>query len=684
MATVTVTGTPVTLDTTGAAELGVTNTGSVAVFVNSQRVRPGQRLVFDARQPLAVATQGGAGTSTVDTDVASPARSGGSAASPGMYPVPGATGTAATDFANIQGQIDAAAAAGGGIVQLPAGGFRTSAPIRPRSNVTLRGAGDATTITLTINGHTIASDATPLSNFRVEDLKLVGPVNQTVTVPTRGRTTSGPGADVAIWIDGDLNTSTDDPPPGGRPVISNVSVHNVTVEGSTWLPVRLAGIRGKVAVTESLFYNTMDVGFIFCEEVICANNTSIMSADNGFSISRGNRKVTCTGNTVENAAFAGIWLSGFIGSTGPDDFTCTGNTVRGCGQQGIALMDAPVYGTIVGNTIDKMFYRGYAETQDDTTCCGIFIRGVSNNTTTPGTFTRALLIADNTIRSSPRAGIYVNGASGLKISNNLIVDTGTQYAANGTSLITASFTSTNIGIMFDVPATVTTCTVNSNTIIDTRGTPYLNWGIYPTAVASVTMSGNNTIGARNTTTLQPTVRADFLGLLSVGQETMPRWAATQMATLTMPSGAVRIAYFIASRNETVANLSMSTGNTAAAATPTLVRFGLYSVAANGDLTQIAATVSDATIFATTLTRYARALSAPVTLVEGQQYAVAALVVTAAAAPSVTGVLCATPVDNGLMTPRLCHVVTGQADLAATYAQASLAQSQSFVYAAVTP
>jgi hypothetical protein len=69
MATVTVTSTPATLDATGAAELGVTNTGSVAVFVNSQRVRPGQRMVFDARQPLAVVTQGGAGTSTVDTDV---------------------------------------------------------------------------------------------------------------------------------------------------------------------------------------------------------------------------------------------------------------------------------------------------------------------------------------------------------------------------------------------------------------------------------------------------------------------------------------------------------------------------------------------------------------------------------------------------------------------------------------
>jgi hypothetical protein len=74
MATVTVTSTPVTLDATGAAELGVTNTGGASVFVNSQRLYPGQRLVFDARQPLAVVTQGGGGTSTVDTDIATPAK----------------------------------------------------------------------------------------------------------------------------------------------------------------------------------------------------------------------------------------------------------------------------------------------------------------------------------------------------------------------------------------------------------------------------------------------------------------------------------------------------------------------------------------------------------------------------------------------------------------------------------
>jgi lysophospholipase L1-like esterase len=69
VATVTVTETPTTLDVTGAAELAVTNTGAASVYVNTQRLRPGQRNTFDTSRPLQVTTQPGQ-TSTVDTAVA--------------------------------------------------------------------------------------------------------------------------------------------------------------------------------------------------------------------------------------------------------------------------------------------------------------------------------------------------------------------------------------------------------------------------------------------------------------------------------------------------------------------------------------------------------------------------------------------------------------------------------------
>jgi hypothetical protein len=69
VATVNVTETPTTLDTTGAAELAVTNTGGSPVYVNTQRLRPGQRGTFDTSRPLQVTTQPGQ-ASTVDTAVA--------------------------------------------------------------------------------------------------------------------------------------------------------------------------------------------------------------------------------------------------------------------------------------------------------------------------------------------------------------------------------------------------------------------------------------------------------------------------------------------------------------------------------------------------------------------------------------------------------------------------------------
>jgi lysophospholipase L1-like esterase len=71
MATVVITTTPVTLDATGAAQLAVTNTGSESVYINSARLRPGQRNTFDTTTPLVASTM--SGSSAVDTVIAAPA-----------------------------------------------------------------------------------------------------------------------------------------------------------------------------------------------------------------------------------------------------------------------------------------------------------------------------------------------------------------------------------------------------------------------------------------------------------------------------------------------------------------------------------------------------------------------------------------------------------------------------------
>jgi hypothetical protein len=85
VATVNVTETPTTLDVTGAAELAVTNTGAASVYVNTQRLRPGQRNTFDTSRPLQVATQPGE-TSTVDTAVTKASGGTTSGGGGGAYP----------------------------------------------------------------------------------------------------------------------------------------------------------------------------------------------------------------------------------------------------------------------------------------------------------------------------------------------------------------------------------------------------------------------------------------------------------------------------------------------------------------------------------------------------------------------------------------------------------------------
>jgi hypothetical protein len=590
----------------------------------------------------------------------------------------GAAGTGSTDdLAAIQAVVNSVSAAGGGIVYFPPASYLVSAPIVPASNVTLLGAGPGSVLKTSANGSIVASAAAAFNDFTIDNLTFIGPVNNTVTVPTRARTTSGSGCTIAVSVDGSLDTT------GTFPLITNFVMRNCRVRNCTSLPIRIFGVTGVTSVTGCEFTNNMDVGFGFNAEVICANNHSYSSADNGFSLSRGNQKVTCTGNTVENAAFYGIWLTGFTGTTGPQDFTCVGNVVKGCGQAGIVLMDAPKWGVVIGNMIDKLFYRGASGSPDDTTCCGIFVRGDSTSVPAPATLSTGLLIAGNMIRQAAKAGIYLTGASGVKVSGNLLIDTGTQFWSDGVTAIVASNTSQNVGIYVDTPSTSANIVITDNMTVDTRATPYTNWGIQPLPAVGVFTAGNTMLGCRNVSNLPTAVRSDTLGSLAGAQETMPRWAATNISNPSMPSGAVRFAYFTASASQTITKISLSSSNTAAGATPSLVRYGIYSVDSSGNLTQLSQTANVTSVFAAPQNSYPLALAASVALTQGQLYAIAAIVVTAAAAPTVAGVLCATGVDNAF-APRLCGVLTAQSDLAASYTAGQVALSQSFAYAAALP
>jgi hypothetical protein len=625
--------------------------------------------------PLPVA-QGGTGASSAAAALA------GYAAVQGRSPLTGywlpaaygAVGDYSTDdTAAVQACIDACSAAGGGVVLLGQHAVAGSG-LHPKTGVTLRGRGADYSKIRNTTTNTAISSSVSCSDIAFEDFTIEGTVNSTVTVPTRARGTSGPGTNMGIWLDGDLDTTAVSPP-----TITNVVIRNVTIKNTSELPIRIFGVRGRVLTENCRFYNCKDAGWGFCQEVVVIGCHSYMSADNGLSISRGNLKADVTGCTVELAAYDGIWLSGFTGSVGPQGFTCTGNTIKGVGQTGIRVQDAPTWGNITGNTIDKGYFRGDASAPTDSSIYGILLRGSSSSPGTPGaSVAYGVKIDSNTILHAPKAAIGYDGATACAITNNLIIDTGSQFLADGTTAIASNDQTQNIGVLCSFPATVSACVVRNNDVIDSRTTPYTNYGVIPTQVAGALVTGNTMTGARNSSNLPATLDARVDGHPDNGQGTMRRTEAT-LSSLTMSSGTLRLAYFVARRTATVTGIRVSSGSPAAGATPTLVRFGLYSVDSSGNLTLMSAITSDTSLFATVSTSYTRNLAAAQTVQAGQQYAIGVLVVTSFAAPAVTGMNIAAG-SEAQQTPVLANNLNAQSDLPSSVTAGSLVATASVVYA----
>jgi hypothetical protein len=155
-------------------------------------------------------------------------------------------------------------------------------------------------------------------------------------------------------------------------------------------------------------------------------------------------------------------------------------------------------------------------------------------------------------------------------------------------------------------------------------------------------------------------------LLTVGQEALPRRAVNSSAVALAASGNLRGNYFTARKTETATQVRMWSGSTAAAATPTLVRAGLWTVDASGNGTALVASIAnDTTLFAAASTAYTRSFSSSVGLVAGTRYAFGILVVSGAAIPTFIGA------SNGMgaemfVAPALGFRVTGQSDLPSTF------------------
>jgi hypothetical protein len=170
--------------------------------------------------------------------------------------------------------------------------------------------------------------------------------------------------------------------------------------------------------------------------------------------------------------------------------------------------------------------------------------------------------------------------------------------------------------------------------------------------------------------------------LTAGEGTLHRLFVSS-GGITMTSGVLRLTYFTARKTETTTALRLVSGTQAAAATPTLVRAGIWSVAGNGDLTLVASIPSDTSLLAAANTVYTRSLTASLAKVAGRRYAYGLLVVTAATAPFVYGASSFIAGEMG-QSPKIGGTITAQTDLPATLTAAAVADSGGLQYAVLVP
>lgn len=173
--------------------------------------------------------------------------------------------------------------------------------------------------------------------------------------------------------------------------------------------------------------------------------------------------------------------------------------------------------------------------------------------------------------------------------------------------------------------------------------------------------------------------------LDTGEETFQRDLVTSNSVATMTSQLLRLCYFTARKTETITQIKLYSGNTAAGATPTLVRAGVWTSDGTGALlSQVATTPNDTALLAGSLTDYSKSFSASFTKTAGQRYAVGLLVVTAATAPTIRSTNGNNSAGVTALSPRQCAQVSGQADLPSTLAAGSLTNTSARPFFVLAP
>lgn len=191
---------------------------------------------------------------------------------------------------------------------------------------------------------------------------------------------------------------------------------------------------------------------------------------------------------------------------------------------------------------------------------------------------------------------------------------------------------------------------------------------------TVAFSGRNSY--RNVTAAPRLVETSTM--LTTGEETFPRENLTTSAAGV--SGSLYLTYFAARSVVPSTASRMITGGTAGAGI-TLAVMGLFTVdLTTGDLTLVASTANDTTLFSAANTTYTRNWTAAYTKVLGQVYAHAVLV-AATTMPAIGGYTVLSAAEYAL-APRMTGLLTSQTGLPVTIPAASLTASNRRFYAAL--
>lgn len=217
-------------------------------------------------------------------------------------------------------------------------------------------------------------------------------------------------------------------------------------------------------------------------------------------------------------------------------------------------------------------------------------------------------------------------------------------------------------------------------------------GGLPTQIPAVTLVNRDGTAYNPAVDVPAGTYADYdetpdLHLLNSGESVPPRLFCNGL-TASNSSGFLYLSYITARKTESVTQVR-GYNSTAAAATPTLCRVGIYSVAANGDLTLAASTPNDTALWSVANAEYTKALSVPLSKVAGSRYAIGYIVVSGTTVPQFRAFLAAAFGATGARTlygraPRMMGRLTGQTDLPASILAASVGEVGEMIQTELLP